>query len=150
MKSLPLAYNKDMQEDKEPLFDTVDTLKMCIEVYTRMLPSIIINADNMRKACEKGYLNATDIADYLVLKGMPFREAHKVVGSLVAYALNKSKELNELDIDELKDFSILIEKDIYEFITVDKMIERRNSYGGTGYENVKKAVEKAQKELMSL
>jgi argininosuccinate lyase len=147
MKSLPLAYNKDMQEDKEPLFDTVDTLKICLEIYARMFANIEVHADRMYDACTQGFLNATDLADYLVSKGMPFRTAHMVAGRAVACALDQGKELDELDIDDFRQLSELIEPDVYEFITIEKMISRRISYGGTGFENVKKAVEKACMEL---
>jgi len=147
MKSLPMAYNKDMQEDKEPLFDTVDTLKICTEIYTRMLGNIEIHEARMLAACKQGFLNATDLADYLVSKGMAFRTAHGVAGKAVAYALKKGKELDDLTLDEFKALSDLIEKDVYEFITIDKMISRRISYGGTGFDNVKKAVKKAAGEL---
>ncbi|MBU8850303.1 MAG: argininosuccinate lyase, partial [Desulfobacterales bacterium] len=147
MKSLPLAYNKDMQEDKEPLFDTVDTLKICTDVYTRMFENIEVHKDRMIDACRQGFLNATDLADYLVSKGMAFRNAHTVAGQAVAYALNLGKELDDLTLEEYKGLSDLIEKDVYEFITIDKMISRRISYGGTGFDNVKKAVKKAAGEL---
>ncbi|MBC2704646.1 argininosuccinate lyase [Desulfobacula sp.] len=147
MKSLPLAYNKDMQEDKEPLFDTVDTLKICTDVYTRMFENIEIHKNRMVDACKQGFLNATDLADYLVSKGMAFRNAHSIAGQAVAYALNKGKELDDLTLEEYKELSDLIEKDVYGFITIDKMISRRISYGGTGFDNVKKAVNKAAGEL---
>ncbi len=147
MKSLPLAYNKDMQEDKEPLFDTVDTLKTCTDVYTRMFQNIKINKTKMYDACATGFLNATDLADYLVSKGMTFRNAHGVAGRAVAFALDKKKELNDLSLEELKNLSDLIDQDVYEFITIEKMISRRMSYGGTSFENVKLAVQKAKKEL---
>ncbi len=147
MKSLPLAYNKDMQEDKEPLFDTVDTLQVCLDVYTRMLNNMEIHATVMYEACKKGFLNATDLADYLVAKGMPFRSAHSVAGKAVAFALAQNKELEQLSIEELQALEPLIQSDVYEFITIEKMIERRISYGGTGFDNVKKAVNKAAGEL---
>ncbi|MFA5905004.1 MAG: argininosuccinate lyase [Desulfobacula sp.] len=147
MKALPLAYNKDMQEDKEPLFDTVDTLKICTDVYTRMLENIEVHKQRMYDACKQGFLNATDLADYLTTKGMPFRHAHAVAGRAVAFALNHRKELNDLTIEEFKDLSDLITSDVYEFIAIDKTISRRISYGGTGFENVKKAVAKAAGEL---
>jgi len=147
MKSLPMAYNKDMQEDKEPLFDTIDTLKICAEVYTRMLPNIQIHADKMKAACKQGFLNATDFADYLVNRGMAFRQAHSVAGKAVAFALVQNKELDELTLTELQSFSELIEDDIYHFICLDQMIARRISYGGTSFENVTQAVQKAEKEL---
>ena len=143
MKSLPMAYNKDMQEDKEPLFDTVDTLKICTDVYTRMFENIEINKEKMVDACAHGFLNATDLADYLVSKGLAFRQAHAVAGQAVAYAITQGKELNDLTLEEYKDLSDLIEKDVYKFITTYEMIARRISYGGTGFDNVKQAVKKA-------
>lgn len=147
MKSLPMAYNKDMQEDKEPLFDTVDTLKICTEVYTRMFSNIEVHKDRMYNACKQGFLNATDLADYLVSKGMPFRQAHSVAGKAVAYALNQGKELDDLTIEEFKNLSDLIEPNVYEFITIEKMISSRISYGGTSFDNVTRAVKKASVEL---
>jgi len=147
MKSLPMAYNKDMQEDKEPLFDTVDTLKICADVYTRMLFNITVHKDRMYTACGQGFLNATDLADYLVSKGIAFRDAHAVAGRAVAFALNQGKELHDLSIEEFKNLSSLIEEDVYEFITIEKMISRRISYGGTSFDNVRQAVKKAATEL---
>ncbi|MBF0204204.1 MAG: argininosuccinate lyase [Desulfamplus sp.] len=147
MKSLPLAYNRDMQEDKEPLFDTVNTLKACIDIYTRMIPNIEIQRQTMLNAAQKGYLNATDLADYLVVKGMPFREAHSVSGRAVAFALSDVRELHELTLEELKTFSDLIEEDIFEFLSIDKMISRRVTHGSTSYENVGRAVKKAAKRF---
>jgi argininosuccinate lyase len=147
MKSLPMAYNKDMQEDKEPLFDTVDTLKICTEVYTRMLPNIEVHAHRMKQACKQGFLNATDFADYLVNRGLPFRQAHSVAGKAVAFGLSQNKELDDLSLEELQTFSELIDTDIYHFISLDQMIARRVSYGGTSFDNVARAVERAEKEL---
>ncbi len=147
MKSLPLAYNKDMQEDKEPLFDTVDTLKMCVEVYTRMFENIHVHKENMYAACGQGFLNATDLADYLVSKGLPFRKAHSVAGQAVAYALENSKELDDLSLEEFKKLSELIGEDIYEAIAINTMISKRISYGGTSFDNVTQAVAKAAKKL---
>jgi argininosuccinate lyase len=147
MKSLPMAYNKDMQEDKEPLFDTVDTLKICTDVYTRMFENIKVHKDTMYTACETGFLNATDLADYLVSRGMAFRQAHSVAGQAVAYALKQGKELDDLTIIEFQNLSDLIQEDIYEFLTIEKMISRRISYGGTSFDNVGRAVAKAAGEL---
>ncbi len=147
MKSLPMAYNKDMQEDKEPLFDTIDTLKICTEVYTRMLPNIEVHRESMKNACKQGFLNATDFADYLVNKGMAFREAHSIAGKAVAFALGQNRELDDLPLEQLQSFSDKIEEDIYHFISLDQMIDRRISYGGTSFDNVAKAVKKAEKEL---
>jgi argininosuccinate lyase len=147
MKSLPLAYNRDMQEDKKILFDAVDTLKACIEIYTHMLPTIKINKEVMERATTTGFLYATDMADYLAGKGMPFREAHNCVGKAVSYALGKKKELHELTLEELKSFSSLIAEDIFSTLTTEQMISRRKSFGGTAGENVIVAIEKAEKDL---
>lgn len=149
MKSLPMAYNKDMQEDKEPLFDTVDTLSICLEVYTRMFPHITVHADRMKTACARGFLNATDFADYLVNKGMPFRQAHAVAGKAVALAISEKKELDDLSLAQFKDLSDRVTEDVYDFIRLDQVVARRISAGGTGFDNVRAAVEKAEKELNS-
>ena len=147
MKSLPLAYNRDMQEDKAPLFDTVDTLKACLGIYCKMLPNLKVKSDAMRKAATVGFLNATDMADYLVTKGVPFREAHSVVGNAVGYALQHQKELDVLTLKELKSFSSLIEEDIFEVLRVDNMVDRRVSFGGTARQNVADAIRAAESEL---
>ena len=147
MKSLPLSYNRDMQEDKTALFQTVDILKKCIEIYVKMLPKLKINREVMERATSKGFLNATDMADYLVVSGMPFRQAHGCVGEAVAYALSQKKELHELSLKELKSFSSHIKKDIFKILTTDQMINRRNSFGGTALECVKAAIKEAEKEL---
>lgn len=147
MKSLPLAYNRDMQEDKTPLFDAVDTLKACIDIYNRMLPNVKFVKDKMGQTTETGFINATDLADYLVTKGMPFREAHSVVGKSVAYALGKKVELHDLLIDELKQFSNLIEDDVFDFLSTEGIINRRTSTGGTATVNVKNAIKDALSEL---
>jgi argininosuccinate lyase len=147
MKSLPLAYNRDMQEDKPPLFDAVDTLKACIAIYGKLLPKLKIRKQNMRAATTKGFLNATDLADYLVAKGMTFRAAHGCVGRAVGFAYSLNKELNELSLDELKSFSPLIETDIFSLLTPEKIINRRRSLGGTARENVRSAIDDAEKRL---
>jgi argininosuccinate lyase len=144
MKSLPLAYNRDMQEDKPPVFDAAETLSACIDIYIRMLPAITVNTENMKNALSTGYLNATDMADYLVGKGMPFREAHGCVGRAVSYGLDNKKELHEFTLDELRRFSDLIEEDIFPALTIGRMIERRTSYGGTATENVRAAIKRAK------
>ncbi len=147
MKSLPLAYNRDMQEDKEPLFDAVATLKACADIYVKMLPNMKISQDVMADAAEKGFLNATDFADYLVNKGMSFREAHGVAGKAVQYALGLKKELHQLSLKELKSFSSLVSEDIFGFLAVENMVDRRNSHGGTSRKMVAKAVEKAKEQV---
>lgn len=147
MKGLPLAYNRDMQEDKAPLFSTVDTLRACIAVMTRMLPRVTFKAEVMRQATTTGFLNATDMADYLVGKGIPFREAHSVVGRAVAYALDHNKELDQLSLDEMRRFSDAVETDLFEALTMDRVVNRRTSEGGTATANVTAAVEKAAERL---
>ncbi|MEK6193384.1 MAG: argininosuccinate lyase, partial [Deltaproteobacteria bacterium] len=118
MKSLPMAYNRDMQEDKPPLFRTVDTLTACVDVYNAMLPRLIIKKDAMQAAATRGFLNATDMADYLVVQGMPFRKAHECVGKTVGYALEKGKELHELTLADLQTFSSLVKEDIFDFLSI--------------------------------
>ena len=147
MKSLPMSYNRDMQEDKEPLFDAADTIKACLSINIQMIPRITVNREVMRKAASIGFLNATDMADYLVNQGMPFRKAHACVGGAVAYALDKGKELDQLTLDELKSFSPLIKADIFDHLTLEFMIDRRQSLGGTATENVTRAIAEARKAL---
>jgi argininosuccinate lyase len=149
MKGLPMAYNRDLQEDKELLFDSVDTLQACLEIYTMMLPKIKVNREVMRTATQTGFINATDFADYLVGKGMPFRTAHHVVGQAVGYALAHKKELHDLSLDELKSFSALIQGDVFEILSTEAMIDRRRSAGGTATENVRAAIAVARAALES-
>ncbi len=147
MKGLPLSYNRDMQEDKENLFSSVDILSRCLDIYLKMIPRLKINGEKMKNAVSKGFLNATDLADYLVTNGMPFRRAHTCVGEAVAYALSKNKELDELTLKELKSFSSLIEKDVFDVLTTKQMINRRKSFGGTCEDNVKSAIKNAEKSM---
>ncbi|MDO9109077.1 MAG: argininosuccinate lyase, partial [Desulfatirhabdiaceae bacterium] len=147
MKSLPLAYNRDMQEDKPAVFDAVDTLKACIEIYTAMLPRLKINREILYQATTTGFLNATDLADYLVTKGMTFRESHSCVGKAVGYASSRKKELHELTLEEMKSFSTLIAEDIFGILTPEAMINRRTSFGGTAQENVQAAIQAARLRL---
>ncbi|MBW1891605.1 MAG: argininosuccinate lyase [Deltaproteobacteria bacterium] len=147
MKSLPMAYNRDMQEDKPPLFRAVDTLTACVDVYTAMLPRLTIKRETMQAAASRGYLNATDMADYLVVQGMPFRKAHECVGKTVGYALEKGKELHELTLAELQTFSSLVKEDIFDFLSIEQVINRRRSFGGTASENVAAAIKTAEAEL---
>jgi argininosuccinate lyase len=144
MKSLPLSYNRDMQEDKATLFSTVDTLQPCLEIYIKMLPKISVNTEKMRMAASTGFLNATDMADYLVGKGLPFRKAHSVVGQAVGYALGKNKELHELSLKELQSFSNILEEDVFSHLTVENMVSRRLSAGGTAHKNVMAAIDNAK------
>ncbi|MFH1351473.1 MAG: argininosuccinate lyase [Pseudomonadota bacterium] len=147
MKGLPLTYNKDMQEDKEALFDTVDTVRNCLMVMIRLLNEIAFNGEVMGKAAEVGYLVATDLADYLVRKGMTFRQAHEAVGKIVLFAMDQKKELNELDLDDLKRFARRIDEDVYAYLDPASCINRRNIPGGTGPEMVKRCLEKAREEV---
>ena len=130
MKGLPLAYNKDMQEDKEPVFDAIDTVEMCLPVFAAMLDTMTVRTDNMRKAAGKGFINATDCADYLTKKGMPFRDAYTVTGHLVAACTAQGKTLEELTLEELKAVSDLFEEDVYDAINLENCMALRNSYGG--------------------
>lgn len=147
MKGLPLAYNRDMQEDKEPLFDAVDTFRACLQINVQMLPRITVNREAMRRAASVGFLNATDMADYLVGRGLPFRKAHACVGNAVAFALEQGKELHELTLDELKSFSSLIQSDLFDHLTVECMVDRRRSIGGTATDIVKRAIAQAKAVL---
>jgi len=147
MKSLPLAYNRDMQEDKLPLFRSVDTLGDCIDIYTQMLPNVRVNKDRMLAAASVGFLDATDLADYLVGKGMTFREAHGCVGKAVGFAIQQGKELHELSLKELKTFSSLMDGDVFSILAMDQMIDRRTSFGGTARQNVVEEIAKAENEM---
>ncbi len=140
MKALPLAYDRDMQEDKESLFDACDTVIANIKVFTQMIASASWNKDKMRAACNGGYLNATDIADYLVRKGLPFRTAHGVSAKAVRYAIEKNCELEDLPLEVLKECSPLIEEDIYSKISVEACVEIRNTIGGPASESVLKQI----------
>ncbi len=147
MKGLPLTYNKDMQEDKEPLFDTVDTVEPCLEVMTRLLQNLSFNGEVMKKATERGYLTATDLADYLVTKGLTFRKAHEAAGEMVLFALDGNRELGELSMDEMKSFSSRIEQDVYEWLDPAQCVARRNVPGGTGPDMLAREIKKAKQEL---
>ena len=130
MKGLPLAYNKDMQEDKEPVFDAIDTVEMCLPVFAAMLDTMTVRTDNMRTAAGKGFINATDCADYLTKKGMPFRDAYTVTGHLVAQCTAQGKTLEELSLDELRTASDLFDEDVYEAIRLENCMALRASFGG--------------------
>ncbi|MBW2488805.1 MAG: argininosuccinate lyase, partial [Deltaproteobacteria bacterium] len=147
MKSLPLSYNRDLQEDKALLFDVADTLSACVDITAQLLPKIKFNTAGMQAAARRGYLNATDLADYLVTKGMPFREAHHCVGQIVGYAVRHRKELHELSLAELQRFSTRIEAEIFDFLKTSQMIDRRITFGGTATRVVKTAIRAAEKKL---
>jgi argininosuccinate lyase len=142
MKGLPLAYNKDMQEDKEPLFDTIDTVKGSLKIFADMIREMRINETNMRIAAAKGFSTATDVADYLVRKGLPFRDAHEVVGRAVHYCIEEEMELKELSVAEWQLFSAKIDSDIFECITLAASVNARSATGGTAEERVRGEIER--------
>ena len=142
MKSQPLAYNKDNQEDKEPLFDTVDTLRGSLRAFADMIPALQTRKDNMLQAAKQGFSTATDLADYLVRKGMPFRDAHEVVGKAVQVCSQKGSDLADLSLTELQTFSSFIEEDVYEVLTIEGSVASRNHLGGTAPEQVLNQVKK--------
>ena len=141
MKSQPLAYNKDNQEDKEPLFDTVDTVKGCLRAFADMVPALEANKDVMREAAIRGFSTATDLADYLVRKGVAFRDAHEVVGLSVAYGIKSGKDLGQMALEELRQFSDVIEADVFDVLTLEGSVSARNHIGGTAPNQVRKAIE---------
>lgn len=147
MKSQPLAYNKDNQEDKEPLFDAVDTLHDSLRAFADMVPAIEPKREVMREAALKGYSTATDLADYLVRAGLPFREAHEVVGKSVAYGIEQGKDLSEMSLTELQQFHSGIKDDVFEVLTLEGSVSARNHIGGTAPEQVRLAVQRAQHRL---
>ena len=141
LKGLPLAYNKDMQEDKEAIFDSIETVEKCLSIFAPMIATMTVLKDNMYSAAQKGFINATDLADYLVKKGMPFRTAYKIVGQTVAECIEKNKVLETLTLDEYKAHSDLFEDDLFNEISLETCIKKRISAGSTGYESVKKQIE---------
>jgi argininosuccinate lyase len=147
MKGQPLAYNKDNQEDKEPLFDVVDTLLGCLRAFADMVPAIQVNADSMRRAAAGGYSTATDLADYLVRKGVPFRDAHEVVGSAVRVGIESGRDLSEMQLAELQALSQVIENDVYDVLTLEGSVSARDHFGGTAPKQVRAAVLRARKRL---
>ena len=147
MKSQPLAYNKDNQEDKEPLFDAIDTVKGCLRAFADMVPALESKKESMREAALRGFSTATDLADYLVRKGMPFRDAHEVVGKSVAYGIEQGKDLGEMSLEELVQFSDTIEADVFEVLTLEGSVAARDHIGGTAPNQVRAAVKRGQAKL---
>ncbi len=147
MKSLPLAYNKDMQEDKEPLFDTLDTVRGCLKVFAPMIAGMTLRPDRMRLAAGRGFSTATDIADYLVRKGLPFRNAHEVVGKTVRYCIETGKDIPELTLDEFRGFSTDIEADIFACVTLEASVNARKATGGTARTAVEREITLARQAL---
>ena len=141
MKGLPLAYNKDMQEDKEPVFDAIDTVEMCLPVFSAMIGTMTVHPENMRRAAGHGFINATDCADYLTKKGMPFRDAYTTVGHLVALCGQKGKTLEELSLDELRDASPLFDEDVYDALKLENCMALRGSYGGPAVSETTRQIE---------
>jgi argininosuccinate lyase len=146
MKSLPLAYNKDMQEDKEPLFDTIDTVKGSLKVFADMIAQMRVKKESMRTAAARGFSTATDVADYCVRKGLPFRQAHEVVGKTVRYCIETGKDIPELTLEEFRQFSPLIGTDIYAHVTLEASVNARRATGGTAREAVEREIARARAE----
>ncbi|MEE9152721.1 MAG: argininosuccinate lyase, partial [candidate division NC10 bacterium] len=146
-KGLPLSYNRDLQEDKEPVFDAVDTLRGTLQVLAPMVQGLRVDAGRMRRATEEGFLNATDAADYLVSKGLPFRQAHEVVGKIVRYCLDHDKQLDQLSPEELLRYSPLFDEGFYHYIALEPSLRRRGNVGGTAPERVRGAILMARDEL---
>ena len=147
LKGLPLTYNRDLQEDKEPIFDTVDTVSQSLAITTELLDNLEFNLEILENRVKTGFMTATDLADYLVLGRIPFRKAHAIAGRVVAYCLDNGKELSELTLDELKDFSDVIEDDIFLLLTIQGSVDSRQSAGGTSTKSVEQALNKAEKTL---
>jgi argininosuccinate lyase len=147
MKSQPLAYNKDNQEDKEPLFDTLDTLQGSLRAFADMVPNLKVNRDQMYAAAKQGYATATDLADYLVNKGLPFRDAHEVVGSAVAYGIAQGKDLSECSLEEMKSFDARIEDDVFKVISLEGSVNARNVIGGTAPAQVRLQIKACRKMI---
>ncbi|GHB12303.1 argininosuccinate lyase [Salinicola rhizosphaerae] len=150
MKSQPLAYNKDNQEDKEPLFDTLDTVKGCLRAFADMAPALVAKPDSMLEAARRGFSTATDLADYLVRAGVAFRDAHEVVGKAVAYGIEQKKDLSEMSLDELKRFSTVIDADVFDVLTLEGSVAARNHIGGTAPDQVRAAAQRAREALAAL
>jgi argininosuccinate lyase len=147
MKSQPLAYNKDNQEDKEPVFDAIDTVKDCLRAFADMVPAIQPRKEKMYEAAKRGFSTATDLADYLVRRGVPFRDAHEIVGKSVAYGVQTGKDLSEMSLAELQQFSTVIEQDVFAVLTLEGSVAARNHIGGTAPAQVKAAVERAKHNI---
>jgi argininosuccinate lyase len=149
MKSQPLTYNRDMQEDKEPIFDSVDTVQQSLIVFSAMVPAIKVKKGNMETAAGQGYSTATDLAEYLVRKNIPFRDAHEIVGKSVQFALQQNLDLSALPLQDLKRFCNAIDDDVFAVLTVQGSVQSRNHLGGTAPEQVKQALERAKQRLQN-
>ncbi|MGN1346573.1 MAG: argininosuccinate lyase, partial [Eubacteriales bacterium] len=140
-KGIPLAYNKDMQEDKEAVFDAIDNAKLCVELFTAMLATMTVKKERLRQAASGGFINATDCADYLVKKGLPFRDAYRVSGRLVAYCIEHASDLESLPLETYRTFSPLFDEDIYEAVNLENCVNGRKVYGGPSKESVLHQIE---------
>ena len=140
MKGIPLAYNKDMQEDKELTFDAIDTVKGCIALFNGMISTMKLNKENMKSSAMNGFTNATDAADYLVKNGVPFRDAHGIIGRLVLYCIDNNKAIDELTLDEFKEISPVFNEDIYDAISLETCVGKRNTIGAPGPEAMKQVI----------
>ena len=147
LKGLPLAYNKDMQEDKEAVFDALETVEMCLDIFAPMIKTMKLLPNNMYKAAQEGFINATDLADYLTKKGMPFRSAYKIVGQIVAECISKNTVLDKLPLSEYKKYSNIFENDLYNDISLTSCVEKRISEGGTSVSSVEKQIALVRKEI---
>ncbi|MGI6050243.1 MAG: argininosuccinate lyase [Acetivibrionales bacterium] len=150
MKGLPLAYNKDMQEDKEAIFNAIDTVNLCLPIFTKMLDTMRIKKDNMKNSAKGGFTNATDMADYLVKKGIPFRDAHEIIGRMVSYCLDKNISIDNLSMDEFKSFSSLIEEDVYTAICLETCVNERKTPGGPSKISVMSQIDNGRVFINSL
>ncbi len=150
MKGLPLAYNKDMQEDKEPVFDSFDTLAKSLTIFERMIATAQFDKEKMLEACKLGFINATDLADYLAAKDLPFREAHEIVGRIVLFCEQNGRAIEDLSLEELNGFSSLFNKDVYDAISLKKMVDRRNVYGGPARETEENLIKELKKQLAKI
>ena len=149
MKGLPLAYNKDMQEDKEAAFDAFDTVKNCLHLFTGMLDTITFNKNVMEKSAMLGFTNATDAADYLVVKGVPFRDAHGIIGRIVLTCIERNCSIEDLSLDELKAICPSFEEDIYDAISLKTCVNKRNTKGGPGNEALNEAIKAYEKRILA-
>ena len=148
LKGLPLAYNKDMQEDKEAVFDAYDAVSASLKVSATVLRNISVNPERARASASSGYMNATELADYLVRKGMPFREAHEVVGKIVMRAIERGKELGEMSLDECREFSVLIDQDVFDALSLERTLSSKSQVGGTAHARVEAALQAARESLL--
>ena len=147
LKGLPLAYNKDMQEDKEAVFDSVETVKKCLEIFIPMIDTMKPIPENMYAAAKRGFINATDLADYLTKRGVPFRTAYKIVGTVVGKCVKEGKTLDEVTLDEYKKYSNIFEEDLYEEISLETCVRKRISRGSTGYGSVREQIAYVEEQL---